>query len=81
MNKLIITHGSDFIPNQQWIRFDIRSDETSQNRWAALTVNNDNDMIPYQSFAADKEMEISRIGAVIDLLNSYLAIIQREKNE
>ena len=86
MTKLLITRGAEFT-GQEWIRFDIRSDGINKtaeqvcsiNRWAALLVDSSDEMIPCESFEVRKEMTITNIGNVIDLLNSYLGIIQRER--
>ena len=78
MNKLLITHGAT-LTGDEWIRFDIRSEDLSQNRWASIKVEKSDEMIPFQCFEAEKDMLIGNLCAVIDLLKDYLEQIQKEE--
>ena len=78
MNKLLITRGAE-LEGQEYIRFDIRSENLEDNRWACLKVKQSKEMTPYQSFEIEEEMIISSIGNVVDLLNAYLYEYQRDR--
>ena len=79
MNKLLITRGADFCEYQEWIRFDIRSNNLNSNQWAALKVIASTEMTPYQSFEVSKDTSIEGLCSVIDLLNEYIRRIQKDE--
>ena len=79
MTELLITRGALFI-GKEVVVFRIKSEKEAFNQSAHLYGNRIDDD-PYNCMEIDKKMEIQNIGYVIDLLNNYLAIIQREPNE
>ena len=78
MTKLLITRGADMAPMQEYIRFDIRSNNVDENKWAALKVRASDEMIPFQCFEVEKDMLIEQLCSVIDLLKEYLGRVQKE---
>ncbi len=60
------------------ILFEIKSESNEKLEAVLLRVLPNNFNRPYQSFEVVKEMQIGNIGSVIDLLNKYLSIIQKE---
>ena len=80
MTKLLITRGS-LLTGKEGVIFRIKSENKEFNQSAHLHGNRFNDDIPYNCMEIDKKMEIQNIGYVIDLLNTYLRIIQSEQDD
>lgn len=80
MTKLLITRGA-LLTGKDGFLFRIKSENEAFNQSAHLYGNRIDDDMPYNCMEIEKKMEIQNISYVIDLLNTYLRIIQSERNE
>lgn len=70
-DKVLITIGSDFETNQQFIRFDIFS-ENNVSSSAYIKVKPSSLNLPYRTFEVEKHLIEDNLLKVIDLLKDYI---------